>query len=371
LAQAAAKISKATLPELIEKFESGDDAPTPSQFRKLAEAYRRPTALFFLPKPPTDFQPMHDFRRIGGSGGYSPELVREIRMAHERRNVALDLLEELKLSAKTFDLTAELTESPDVVGARIRQACGVTMAEQTGRLWRTNPFKFWRFKVEALGVLVFQANRVAIDDMQGFSLAMPTFPVISVNEKNKRGRVFTLAHELTHLLLRRSGVCDLDETVARAPAEQRVEMFCNAVASATLLPQSEFLGDPLVANHSSADWRRDELDALADRYGVSALVILRRLLGLKRTTQAVYETRSKEYFAFYVREDREARERFAESESGPPVSDTTVRKLGSPFIRLVLEGYQEKSLTLNDVSSILGVKFKHLPKIAEKVHAVQ
>ena len=49
------------------------------------------------------------------------------------------------------------------------------------------------------------------------------------------GRVFTLLHEFTHLLLRQGGVCDLVQTAENTP-DSRLEAFCNAVAGAALVP---------------------------------------------------------------------------------------------------------------------------------------
>ena len=56
------------------------DRPTIAQVRKLAVAYRRPLAAFFLPEPPREQQLVADFRRLPGSPrDPSPELIVELR----------------------------------------------------------------------------------------------------------------------------------------------------------------------------------------------------------------------------------------------------------------------------------------------------
>ncbi|MGZ9034940.1 MAG: ImmA/IrrE family metallo-endopeptidase [Rhodospirillales bacterium] len=81
-----------------------------------------------------------------------------------------------------------------------------------------------------MGVLVFQATRVEMDEVRGFSIAEPVLPVIVVNRKDApSGRTFSLLHEFTHLLLRRSGICDFDESATRAPREEKSR--CSAMRS--------------------------------------------------------------------------------------------------------------------------------------------
>lgn len=370
---AARKVSSKTTPETILAWEAGDDQPTIPQLRKLAQAYRRPLSVFFLPNPPKDFQPMHDFRRLPGevANTYSPALMRELRLATERRELALELFEDLDEVPQKFTLTASLDGEPERIGAVIREALGVTIAEQTAGHARQNSFAFWRRKIEALGVLVFQAERVELSEMLGFSIAQSVLPVIGVNRKNKRGRVFTSLHEFAHLVLRRSGICDIEEDYQRPPEEQRIEIFCNAVAGAALLPADELLATPLVAakGDGRSDFTVEELDALANRYGVSALVVMRRLLTLRRTSKHFYEEKQRTYRAIYARHDRQERESHEGQEMARNMPRETVGKLGSPFVRLVLENYYRERITLSDVSDYLGVKVRHVPRIEEQLRA--
>ena len=46
----------------LKAWENGDAFPSISQAQKLAKAYRRPFALFFLPDVPNDFQPLQDLK---------------------------------------------------------------------------------------------------------------------------------------------------------------------------------------------------------------------------------------------------------------------------------------------------------------------
>ena len=96
-AKAAAKAVNVK-PETLAEWEAGAEAPTLNQLRALATCYRFPLAVFYLPKPPKDFAPLRDFRRLpdADSEEISPNLAYHIRSAYERRELALELHEGLQ-----------------------------------------------------------------------------------------------------------------------------------------------------------------------------------------------------------------------------------------------------------------------------------
>lgn len=370
--EAAAKVSKNTTAEAILAWEKGDDQPSVSQMRRLAEAYKRPLSLFYLPNPPKDFQPMHDFRRMPGevANHYSPLLRREMRWAGQRRELALELYQDIEQEPPRFSVgRASLSDGVEQLGSSIREGLSVTYLQQTWAANRRNSFMYWRRKIDEAGVLIFQAERVPTDEMLGFSVAASILPVIVVNRKNRRGRVFTLLHEFVHLMLRGSAICDIDEDYDRPAAEQRTEIFCNAVAASALVPEAEFLQENTVTATRKDDWQMGGLDALAEKYGVSAMVILRRLLTLRRISERFYRERQADYHAIYARLDKQAQEQTEEAEILRNMPQETIGKLGANFIRLVLDNYYRERITLSDVSDYLGVKVRHVQKIEEKVRA--
>lgn len=208
--------------EKVTAWEEGESSPTIGQLQSMAAAYKRPLSAFYLQVVPKTFMVMRDFRRLPGSGlrRIGPELAQEIRMAQQRRQLALELHEEAGTKVPRFRLSASMEESPEDVGERIRHALRVTVREQTE--WRRDrqgyaAFNSWRGKIERLGVLVFQATRVSTQEVSGFSIAEPVLPVIVVSQADTppTRRTFSLLHEFAHLLLRMSGVSDLEVDAAR------------------------------------------------------------------------------------------------------------------------------------------------------------
>src|SRR5579864_1147774 len=108
---AARKIGgKSLRPERLEAWEAGNAQPTVAQLRKIAQVYKRPLAAFFLSEFPRDFTIPRDFRRLPGEGlpTITSDLRFEIRRAEERRELALELYEDLGEQAPAFALSATL-----------------------------------------------------------------------------------------------------------------------------------------------------------------------------------------------------------------------------------------------------------------------
>ncbi len=367
---AARKIG--TTSERLTDWESDKDRPTINQLRKAAEVYKRPLAVFYLSEIPRRFRVVQDFRRMPGvvAGIYSPRLRVELREAAHKRELALDLARDLGEEPPGFSLRADLRNDAEEVAATIRSALGVRWEDQ--QQWRNSRVAFnnWRDRVEGAWVLVFQAINIPLDEMRGFSIAEPTLPIVEVNRKDAyAGRLFSLMHEFTHLLLRQSGICDLDDDADRRPEDQRVEIFCNRVAGAVLVPRDLLMTEPIIAAAPDGPqaWDDETLDALARRFGTSREVVLRRLLICGRTTEAFYRAARIRFLAQYQAQQANQDEHAEESEFRRNMPREAIGHFGPTFVKLVLQNYYERRITLNDVSRHLGVALKHIPAIEQQV----
>lgn len=354
--------------ERVNGWESGAMAPTVPQLRNVAHVYKRPLAAFFLPAPPVEPPPLHDFRRLRDQeiAHAGSALLLEMRRARRRRAIALQLLDELGREAPSFALRARLDEDPDAVGRRGRAFLRVELAEQ--ERWQ-RPYvalASWLSVLESHFVLVFQTSDVNLEEMRGFSLSESQLPVIALNGKDSpRGRIFTVMHEFAHLMLHQGGVCDPVRVHDRAQSpDERVEVFCNAVAGALLVPTDALLSDTRVAEVRQArEWSDSDLRSLADRFVVSREVILRRLLTAGRTTESFYRRKRTQFIAEY----REQQAQRSQEGGFVPRSRLVVRNNGKRYTQLVLEAHERDRITAADVSDYLGVRLKHLDDIAHAV----
>jgi Zn-dependent peptidase ImmA (M78 family)/DNA-binding XRE family transcriptional regulator len=349
-----------------------EDGPSIPQLRKLAALFKRPLAVFYLPEPPKGFTVMRDLRRLPETGirRYSPALQMEIRAANERRELALELAADLEEELPKFTLTATDAEAPEQVGERIRATFGVTVQLQSQ--WRDNDgragFNAWRHRIEGAGVLVFQTTRFPSEDASGFAIAADMVPVIAVNRKDAPARrTFSLLHELTHLMLHVSGVSDLVTNAARPPEDQKLEVFCNQVAAAALIPKDALLADPIVVAQGarSVNWSDAEVSELARQFNVSREALLRRLLTFDRTTAEFYGKKREQYLAEYLAGKARQKEQPEDAEMKRNMPQETVSNFGRPLIRMLLGNYYLDRLTLSEVSGYLGLKVKHIPKLEQ------
>lgn len=282
-----------------------------------------------------------------------------MRAAQERRLLALQFYEELEEEPPTFGLAGTMREAPSTLGARAREALGFTVREQFA--WRNQyeAMKAWKTRIEGLGILVFQFPGIATSEMRGFSIAEMPLPVMDVNRgESPRARIFSMMHELTHLMVRQSGVCDFNEDVGAPPEERRIEVFCNAVAAEILAPAEIFLAQVEIVDHPAQPrvWEEETIATLSNRFHVSREFIVRRLLEHGRCTNEFYRVKRELYNLQYLTSRANAevpKEKWGEKRQ---------RILGDAFTRLVFNTYREGHLTLSEMLGHMQIKVKHLPQ---------
>lgn len=348
-----------TKPEKIELWEEGSGQPTINQIRRFGRILKRPLAFFYLPEPPIDFDAIKDFRRVPGQEleQESPELLYAIRYAHERRSITIELLEQFGEEITTELESININDDPEKIAFQLRLNLGISYENQIRLSSFYEALNLWKDKIESKGVLVFQFGGVNRSEARGFSLMNLPLPVISVNRSEwPQARIFSILHEYIHLMLRQGGLCDFIEH-NRAPEEQRVEVFCNRVAGAVLIPKNELLNEPEIRQHIPGE-EIDEYDVkrLCRRYFSSREVILRRLLIFGLVTQQFYERKRREYSAEFDRE------RSNLSGFAPPYR-LALSNNGKYYTKIVLRSYYEHQITASTLSEYLGVRLKHIPNI--------
>lgn len=358
--------------ERVQDWERDDSADTPTlgQLRNLAAAYHFPLAVFYLSEPPMDFAPLRDFRRLRETEQepISANLAYHIRSAYERRELGLELSKEIEGEPKPFLLRASLDDDPEKVGCAIREFLKVDAESQTRAARQNRAFDYWRRRLEESDVLVFVISgphwSVELQEMRGFAIADQKLPVLVVNGKDysQGGKVFTLIHELCHVLLGESAISNGAADDPRLKStDRRVERFCDAVAAATLMPRELLATVSEVAGSGTREWDNDELRRIANAIGASRQALLLRFVSLKRSTWDHYH----EWVEIFEEERRQAAEDAAKKKEATPIKRPILLMSwnGRAFTRLVLRSYYDQHITLNDVSSYLGAKVKYIPDL--------
>ena len=342
----------------IEAWESGESSPTYVQLERLAyKVYRRPLAVFFLPQPPAEPEPEHEFRTLPDFDleDLTADTRYQIRAAHSLQ-LSLKELNEDKNSATRMifrDITLTSAGRAAEESQAVRDYLGVPLETQIA--WRNSEvaLKSWRNAIEESGVFVFK-HAFKEKQISGFCLLDSEFPIIYLNNSTSKTRqIFSLFHELAHLLFHINGISKFDQNYISQlhPPERRIEQFCNAFAAELLIPSSDF--DVQVREYRRID--DSVVERLASRYNVSREVVLRRLLEKDLVSQDLYEQKAAEWAA-----------QAGESEtSGGNYYATQATYLGERYLKLVLGKHYQGKLTLEQAAEYLGVKTKNLAGLEE------
>ena len=359
----AASAKAGVKPEALASWENGQARPSIPQLRKLAKLYKRPIAVFYLPEPPQGFTVPKDYRRPTGTGAVSPspELLFQLWEAQSRRELFLELYEQTEGNLPRMTLSADLKEDPETVAQRIRSYLEVPLEAQRDWEAEYDTMNRWRTAFERAGVLVFQMQGVPWSEARGFSVFSDTLPLAVVNSKDApNGRIFTMFHELAHIALRQGGICDLRESGDRLPELNAVEVFCNAVAGAVLVPGDALIRDELVGAYPTGhEWQDDDLRHLARKFRCSTEVVTRRLLDYQRIKRDFYQHKRQQFAA-------DAETRAPRKSAGPvPPERQAISKFGHLFVRVALSNYYQDNITGSDLSDLFQLRMKHLPKLEE------
>jgi Zn-dependent peptidase ImmA (M78 family)/transcriptional regulator with XRE-family HTH domain len=341
-------------------WEDGSESPTYAQLCKIAKQYKRPIAVFYLPGPPREFDLIRDFRRIPGGRkrAYSPALTFLIRTCQERQEWLSEYAQFEGDHPLQYVGSASLNDGADTVGKRLRRILNVSLTEQRQTINKDAAFRFWRDACEKIGTCVFVATRsVDVEEMRGFALPDKYAPAVVVNGRDAyAGRTFTLLHEMAHILLGMGGVSDRDVSSAPRSDEQRVEVFCNAVAAEALVPGEDLRQRvlPLLNDLDAA------LKPMSDFYRVSEEAIARRLLDLGLAGREFYEHKRNEFLNRKHKPDDDKEMRI-------PMETRTLNNVGTKFSRAAVSAFHEGELSGVELSDLLNMRLQHLSKLEKKL----
>lgn len=363
-------------PEKIKSWEKGIASPTYTQLENLAyKVFKRPLAVFFRSEPPKEEPIEKDFRNLTTSEitHLSTEMRLVLRKAKRLQNLVRELNKDNgdKLAYKNFKVS--IKDNPVVAANRFREFLGLTIEMQ--KKWNSdNSFDHFKEYIEKIGIYIFQFQ-MPFEEARAFSLT-DDFPVIVLNtEDAKNGRIFSLFHEVCHILFNVGGVFKDKETKKLKGEYTQIEDFCNCFAASFLVPEELFKRDIQFEKQQLHEWSENDLDKLSKLYSVSKEVVLRKLVDLHLASKSFYFTKKKSW----DNELRNRKEMIREKQKqklldegrnggGLPQDILTVMEKGKPFISDVLKSFDKGNLTYGDISAYLEVKLDHLPKIIERIN---
>lgn len=358
LEEAAHKVDKT--PADVAAWEANHGLPTVRQARLLAELYERPFLEFFLPSPPEVPLPelVPDFRMQ--SGTKPPRSNRDLRAIQQwgetQRINALDLMAELgeqpvEIPANLF---ATLDNNPAEAAERARHWLAFPIEDQIGlkKAEADHLPNILREKFEGAGVLTLRRADLKDFGVRGICLAIFPLPVIVFRSEALTAQPFTLAHELAHVLLRKSGITGFRN---RANNTQPVEQWCDQFAASFLMPSDQVIALVGPVPHTpAAEFDDENLARFADLFRVSRHAMLIRLVHLGYVNPAYYwEVKKPEFDKEEAAYKSRARSKYYGSRYKS--------SLGDMYTGLVLEAWGSGLITNHNAAEYMGIKrLKHL-----------
>lgn len=374
LAEAAAVVKKDVA--ILTDWESGGSAPTYVQLEKLADKYKRPVAIFFFPEPPEEPDIAGNLAmRSSGTPPLSPRMHILLRQAYARQISLMELNHGVNPVRKK--ILSEFQAQPDDVASELarktRAYLDISIDTQLG--WRNTKMALenWQDIVEREGIFVFKAA-FRDESVDGFCVAHEEFPVIYLNNSSPLVRqIFSLFHELAHLLLGENGITRGDFSRGGD-----IEDFCSQFAAEFLVPDLD-----LDTRLTFPIYDADAIGTLANRYKVSRPVILLKLVNGGILTQDDYAQKIEEWTTergAYKRKKSVDEIPMLRS-SGPEPSfhkwkdvgaktsgrrryyKTRATYLGYRFMELAFSKYHQGQCSIEQLAEHLDVKVEDLPEL--------
>ena len=349
--------------EIIKSWESGTDTPSYVQLEKLAyEIYKRPIALFFFPNPPKEDDVRQSFRTLPETeyNNLPSVLIRQIRMAKVKQENLYELCNGKNTSPKQIIHELKVLQNYDMkeLSLIIRDYLQISLKQQKSWDSEDTALENWRNAFEHSGIFVFK-DAFRHDDFSGFCLYDRVFPLIIINNSMPKTRqIFTLFHELGHLLFETSGIDKLhDDYINLLPEnDKKIEILCNKFAAEILVPNDDF-----TRNIKNIEVSEEEISNLASYYRVSREVILRKFLDRNMVNE-------RKYYELATKWTDEAKKRRKEKKGGGSYYNTQSAYLGNKYLEITFNEYYKKIISEAQLANYLNMKIDSLPTFEMALH---
>ena len=236
-------------PDEVASWERGAALPGRGHFSKLAKVLERPSAVFFLPEPPSRSAVPTSFRDAPGLSDHrlGKDEIRWIRRSRRLQDLLSWVQQDSGAEPVTLP-TAAPGQAPETIVQEFRELLAVPVETQLDWDSASDAFRGWRSALESVGVVVLQLS-LGREGIRGFSAWDDFAPLVAVNTAyHPTARVFTLFHEVGHLLRRDDAACL--RFMRPGDAEAGIERWCERFSAKLLVP-------------------REALSEIAGRYGVT------------------------------------------------------------------------------------------------------
>jgi Zn-dependent peptidase ImmA (M78 family) len=341
--------------ETIKEWEQGVSSPTYPQLEKLAyELYKRPAAVFFFPSVPQETSPRVEFRTLPEEevDKMPPEIIKLYRRAkiYQFNLKELDNQNDNNISRLINNYDLSNTTNISDIAESVRDFLKIDINTQKSWKNQDEALEAWRNAFIAYGIYIFK-DAFHNDHYSGLSLYDELYPVILLNNSMAKSRqIFSIFHEIAHLLFKAGGVDILQESFYDRlhPDYSIIEQKCNEFAGEFLLPTSIF-------KENYPTFNEKNITELSDIYKVSREVILRKYLNLQLISSNTYKQYSEKWIKEYLNSRKN------KNKEGGDHYYNRISYLGKHYINLVFSHYYQGKIDIKTLADYLNIKVGNVP----------
>jgi Zn-dependent peptidase ImmA (M78 family) len=252
---------------------------TLTQVKKLSEILKRPLIAFFNDEVPIQ-KVLPDYR-LNREKKINPEVL----LAQRKLEYLIAKLKDLG-NEKSVIPSFPLDESPTELAKEFRNFLGVSLVKKIKSEELLNKYK--EILEEKLNLIIIEyplkpkrkRSKELSNDVRAFSIYDELSGIVLNESDHPSVKLFSLFHEVCHLLRKSSGICSLEYEVEK---DFKEESYCNQFSAEFLVPFGDLIKEIepyLPVQAGSFDYMEELTNTLSKIYGVSKHVILLRLLNL-------------------------------------------------------------------------------------------
>lgn len=268
---------------------------------------------------------------------------------------SLDLGNEIDPSLAS--ITTKYTDDEAIALAKKwRKRWGLSLEDQLEAANANTVYVSLRGFIESLGVLVLHKS-FGTDEAAGIYAHIPNGPhtiVINTTSSSKARKLFTLAHEFCHVLLRAEGASN------PSILKNKVEKFCNKFAAYLLAPD-RLVNDAISRFKYPPSTAQDVIRRFAKRLGISQEALVRRLVEIGYVTAADYANWRSKFNGIVPPGDT------TDGQGGGQTDPLQTKRTtyGSRLISLLNQARQRGLLDDLDIYRLCGLKRKYQDELFE------
>ena len=323
--------------------------PKHTLLNKIARELSVPEFVFYMKNSPTLHDSLPDFRTPQQQATpKSKATVESIQWAEGIQRL-LSENNGKPLYALPY-LSPNLNQKIDDFALEARQFFGITPSDQTDAKDSKAFYLLCRKKIEDHQILVLQ-DSFPTEDGAGYCIWSPIHPIIVINTQRQRSsrRLFTLLHELAHVLMHQSGISD--PFISR----NSIERLCNRFAASFLLPRA-YLDVLLRGLEISNTPTPSEIARIASRLNISQQAAI---LQLERLGQVAKGSHDQWLSYVQMHGNPDFKKEGGGGNQPPPQEKVKLARFGFAFANAVSKLIRDARVTPIDLYRASGLKPKY------------